>query len=59
MEVNPFTLVSSTCNKDGKRAALLSRPYLLIQAASWAVADADAADVELNYIRSLRGVLCT
>ena len=56
MQVFNHLLTSSTCNKDGKRAALLSRLYLLIKAASWViVADADAADVGINYIRALRG----
>ena len=56
MQVFNHLLTSSTCNKDGKRAALLSRLYLLIKAASWViVADADAADEGIDYIRTLRG----
>ena len=56
MQVFNHLLTSSTCNKDGKRAALLSTLHLLIRAASWViVADADAADVGIDYIRSLRG----
>jgi hypothetical protein len=56
MQVFTHLLTSSTCNKDGKRAALLSRLHWLIRVASWViVADADAADAGINYIRSLRG----
>ena len=56
MQVFTHLLTSATCNKDGKRAALLARLHWLIRVASWIiVADADAADVGIDYIRSLRG----
>jgi hypothetical protein len=55
MQVFTHLLTSSTCNKDGKRAALLARLHWLIRVASWViVADADAADVGIDYIRALR-----
>jgi hypothetical protein len=56
MQVFTHLLTSSTCNKDGKRAALLARLHWLIRVASWIiVADADATDTGIDYIRSLRG----
>ncbi|OWY63592.1 hypothetical protein B7486_52245 [cyanobacterium TDX16] len=56
MQVFSHLLTSSTCNKDGKRAALLARLHWLIRVASWViVADADAADIGIDYLRSLRG----
>lgn len=56
MQVFTHLLTSSTCNKDGKRAALLARLHWLLREASWViVADADAADVGIDYIRALRG----
>ncbi len=56
MQVFTHLLTSSTCNKDGKRAALLARLHWLIRVASWViVADADAADAGIDYIRALRG----
>jgi len=56
MQVFTHLLTSSTCNKDGKRAALLARLHWLIRVASWViVADADAADIGIDYIRALRG----
>lgn len=56
MQVFAHLLTSSTCNKDGKRAALLARLHWLIRVASWViVADADAADIGIDYLRSLRG----
>lgn len=56
MQVFTHLLTSSTCNKDGKRAALLARLHWLIRVASWViVADADAADAGIDYIRTLRG----
>lgn len=56
MQVFHHLLTSSTCNKDGKRAALLARLQWLMRVASWViVADADASDIGIDYIRSLRG----
>ena len=56
MQVFTHLLTSSTCNKDGKRAALLARLHWLIRVASWViVADADAADIGIDYLRALRG----
>ncbi|MGH2415250.1 MAG: plasmid replication protein, CyRepA1 family, partial [Microcystaceae cyanobacterium] len=56
MQVFTHLLTSSTCNKDGKRAALLARLHWLIRVASWViVADADAADAGIDYIKALRG----
>lgn len=56
MQVFNHLLTSSTCNKDGKRAALLARLQWLMRVASWViVADADASDIGIDYIRSLRG----
>lgn len=55
MQVLTHLLTSSTCNKDGKRAALLARLHWLIRVASWViVADADAADIGIDYLRALR-----
>ena len=56
MQVFTHLLTSATCNKDGKRAALLARLHWLIRVASWViVADADAADIGIDYLRALRG----
>jgi hypothetical protein len=46
----------STCNKDGKRPALIARLQLLIRFARRViVADADLSDISLNYLKVLRG----
>ena len=48
-------LTSSTCNKDGRRPALLARFKNLIQAAQRVIiADADLDDHTLNYLQQLR-----
>ncbi|MFE4108384.1 plasmid replication protein, CyRepA1 family [Almyronema epifaneia] len=49
-------LTSSTCNKDGRRPALLARFHQLIQVAKRVIlADADLNDAAINYIAELRG----
>jgi hypothetical protein len=49
-------LTSSTCARDGKRPALLSRFRALVQHAKRViVADADLDNATLHYLRSLRG----
>ncbi len=46
----------STCNKDGKRPALLARLHILVKVARRViVADADLSDISLNYLQALRG----
>ena len=46
----------ATCNKDGKRCALLARLHILVKVAKRViVADADLSDVSLNYLQALRG----
>jgi hypothetical protein len=46
----------STCNKDGKRSALLARLHILVKVAKRViVADADLSDISLNYLQALRG----
>ncbi|AFY75427.1 hypothetical protein Syn7502_03592 (plasmid) [Synechococcus sp. PCC 7502] len=46
----------STCNKDGKRPALIARLQLLIRFAQRViVADADLSDMSLDYLKALRG----
>jgi hypothetical protein len=48
-------LTSSTCNKDGKRPAILARFRALLQSARRViVADADLDNPTLNYIQALR-----
>jgi hypothetical protein len=55
MQVLRHLLLSKTCNEDGKRAFLLSRFQEVIRAAKLIIlADADAADIGINYIRDLR-----
>ncbi|NJR70156.1 MAG: hypothetical protein HC771_17080 [Synechococcales cyanobacterium CRU_2_2] len=55
MQVLRHLLLSNTCDKDGKRAFLLARFQAVIQAAKLIIlADADAADIGINYIRNLR-----
>jgi hypothetical protein len=56
MQVLRHLLLSNTCNQNGKRPALLARLGQVIQAAKLVIlADADAADIGIDYIRSLRG----
>lgn len=46
----------STCNKDGKRPALIARLQILIRFARRViVADADLSDISLDYLKVLRG----
>jgi Domain of unknown function (DUF3854) len=55
MQVLRHLLLSETCNKDGRRAFLLARFQAVIQAAKLIIlADADTADIGINYIRDLR-----
>jgi hypothetical protein len=55
MQVLRHLLLSKTCNEDGKRAFLLSRFREVIRAAKLIIlADADAADIGIDYIRDLR-----
>ncbi len=56
MQVLRHLLMSQTCNQNGKRPALLARLGQIIRNASLVIlADADAADVGIDYIRILRG----
>jgi hypothetical protein len=56
MQVLRHLLLSQTCNQNGKRPALLARLGQVIRAAKLVIlADADAADIGIDYIRSLRG----
>jgi hypothetical protein len=56
MQVLRHLLLSATCNQDGKRPALLAKLSQIIQAAKLVVlADADAADVGINYFQKLAG----
>jgi hypothetical protein len=49
-------LCSSTCNKDGKRPALLARLHELVQVSQRVVAaSADITDAELDYLQTLKG----
>ena len=55
-QVIAHLLLSSTCQKDGKRPALLGRLHWLTQVASRVVlADADLDDGTLHYFQTLRG----
>ena len=55
VQVLRHLLTSSTCNKDGKRPALLARLHQLIQAARRVIiADADLNNAAINYIQELR-----
>lgn len=57
MQVLRHLITSSTCNQDGKRPGLLARLQQLIRAARWVIlADADAADLGIEYIRHLKGL---
>lgn len=56
VQVIRHLLTSSTCARDGKRPALLSRLRELIQAARRViVADADLDNATLHYLKELRG----
>jgi Domain of unknown function (DUF3854)/Origin of replication binding protein len=56
MQVLRHLLLSQTCNQDGKRPALLARLSQVIRNARLVIlADADAADIGIDYIRALRG----
>jgi Domain of unknown function (DUF3854)/Origin of replication binding protein len=56
MQVLHHLLTSNTCNQDGKRPALLARLNQIIRNASLVIlADADAADMGIDYFQSLRG----
>ncbi|MEM9006082.1 MAG: plasmid replication protein, CyRepA1 family [Cyanobacteria bacterium P01_F01_bin.86] len=49
-------LASSTCNKDGKRPALLARLHELIQVSQRTIAaSADITDAEIDYLQTLKG----
>jgi hypothetical protein len=55
MQVLRHLLLSDTCDKNGKRPLLLARFQEVIRAAKLIIlADADAADIGINYIRNLR-----
>jgi Domain of unknown function (DUF3854)/Origin of replication binding protein len=56
MQVLHHLLMSQTCNQNGKRPALLARLGQIIRNASLVIlADADAADIGIDYFRILRG----
>jgi Domain of unknown function (DUF3854) len=56
MQVLRHLLMSQTCNQNGKRPALLARLGQIIRHASLVIlADADAADIGIDYFRLLRG----
>jgi hypothetical protein len=56
MQVLRHLLLSHTCNQNGKRPALLARLGQIIRAAKLVIlADADAADIGINYVKALRG----
>ena len=55
-QVLAHLLLSSTCNRDGKRPALLARLQELIKVAGRViVASADVTDAEIHYLQALRG----
>ena len=55
VQVLRHLLTSSTCNKDGKRPALLARLHQLIQVARRVIiADADLNNAAIHYIQELR-----
>ncbi|MDJ0704130.1 MAG: DUF3854 domain-containing protein [Leptolyngbyaceae cyanobacterium MO_188.B28] len=55
VQVLRHLLTSSTCNKDGKRPALLARLHRLIQIARRVIiADADLNNAAIHYIQELR-----
>ncbi|HEY9908101.1 MAG TPA: plasmid replication protein, CyRepA1 family, partial [Thermosynechococcaceae cyanobacterium] len=56
VQVIRHLLTSSTCSKDGRRPALLSRLHQLIQVARRViVADADLDNATLHYLKTLKG----
>jgi Domain of unknown function (DUF3854)/Origin of replication binding protein len=56
MQVLRHLLLSQTCNQDGKRPALLARLGQVVRNARLVIlADADAADIGIDYFRALRG----
>lgn len=56
MQVLRHLLLSPTCNQEGKRPALLTRLHQVIANARLVIlADADAADIGIDYIHALRG----
>ena len=56
MQVLRHLLLSHTCNQNGKRPALLARLGQIIRGAKQVIlADADAADIGIDYFRTLRG----
>jgi hypothetical protein len=56
MQVLHHMLMSQTCNQNGKRPALLARLNQIIRNASLVIlADADAADIGIDYFHRLRG----
>ena len=56
VQVVRHLLTSSTCNRDGKRPALLARFAQLVQVARRViVADADLNNATLDYLKALRG----
>jgi hypothetical protein len=56
MQVLHHLLLSHTCNQNGKRPALLARLGQIIRVAKLVIlADADAADIGINYFQTLRG----
>jgi hypothetical protein len=56
MQVLRHLLLSPTCNQDGKRPALLAKLSQILQVAQLVVlADADAADLGIDYIQGLIG----
>jgi Domain of unknown function (DUF3854)/Origin of replication binding protein len=56
MQVLRHLLTSSTCNQNGKRPMLLARFGQVIRAARLVIlADADAADIGIQYIQALKG----
>ncbi len=56
MQVLRHLLLSNTCNQNGKRPALLARLGQIIRVAKLVIlADADAADIGIDYFQTLRG----
>lgn len=56
MQVLRHLLLSNTCNQNGKRPALLARLGQIIRSAKLVIlADADAADIGIQYFEALRG----
>ncbi len=56
MQILRHLFLSTTCNQDGKRPALLAKLAEVVRSAKLVVlADADAADVGINYFQRLAG----